>query len=158
MQSKITLLEKSCYPWYRIDKRFIHFIGKIKSIWERITKGYCYEDVWNLKDFYLEIFIHSLRDLAENHNSYPSDMTPDSWSTYLNEMANHFEHSKEELSSPNPFTYSTLKQELLNNNNEELSNVLTSWKDFEIKQAEWRKSEFKKGMKMLEERFNDLWD
>ena len=157
MQSKITLLERSSYPWYRLDKKFIYFVGKIKSIWERITKGYCYEDVWNLKDFYLEIFIHSLRDLAENHNSYPSDMTPDSWSAYLNEMANHFEHSKEELSSSNPFTYSTLKQELLNNN-EELSNALTSWKDFEQKQMAWRKSEFKKAMQMLEERFDDLWD
>ena len=143
MQSKITLLEKSYYPWYCFGKRFIYFIGKIKSIWERITKGYCYEDVWNLKDFYLEIFIHSLRDLAENHNNYPSDMTPDSWSTYLNEMANHFEHSKEELNNSNSFTYSTFKQELNNNNNKELSNTLTSWKDFETKQAEWRKSEFK---------------
>lgn len=157
-----SILKKSPYRWYQISKRIIFFFNKIRSIWHRITKGYCNEDVWDLKDFYLKILVNSLRDLAETSNSYPTDLeNPDEWKNYLKEMALHFENSIEDFCGQdieNSLTYSTLKHELFNNENEELNKALESWRDFEQKQMAWRKSEFKKAMQMLEERFDDLWD
>lgn len=159
MKSKNNLLKRSYYQWYRFDKKFVYFIGKLKSIWERITKGYCYEDIWELKDFYLEIFINSLRDLAENGNSYPSDFSsPDQWKEYLLETAKHFENSKEDFSDginkimPYVGTKSTGEYD------EFYKAISEDWLNFEKRQAEWRKLEFKKGMEMLTERFDDLWD
>lgn len=75
------------------------FFRQFKWAYQRITRGYCDFDYWDL-DHYLEELLHqSLKSLADNGISYPGTAefpTYEKWQEYLYELSNLFEKSQEE--------------------------------------------------------------
>ena len=58
---------KLTHPWAVIADKW----RDLKAGWQRATKGYASRDVWNMCDYFLEIFPAMLRDLAENCQGFP---------------------------------------------------------------------------------------
>lgn len=71
-------------------KWFRHLYLNIKHAWQRITRGYCDEDWWNLGYWLLNILPPMLDDLADNANGWPQqDGFPEfeDWQKYLRGIA-----------------------------------------------------------------------
>ena len=83
------------HPWLY----FKHGYYNLKAAWQRATRGYASRDVWNMCDYFLEVFPTMLRDLAENCHGYlgvvPFD-TPEKWENWLREMADKLEWCRED--------------------------------------------------------------
>lgn len=95
-------------PWkfrYGPIKWLKYFICSFKYAYQRATRGYCDYDVWNCDNYYTHIISDTLHALADNHMGYPGDMTPESWTATLHEIAEHFDKSLEENEAfPQPKT------------------------------------------------------
>lgn len=77
-------------------KWFKYFFRSFKYAYQRATKGYCDCDVWECFDYYTHVISGTLHELADNHMGHPDDMTPESWTATLHEIAEHLEKSLEE--------------------------------------------------------------
>lgn len=79
------------HPWKWFRECWIN----LKNAWYRMTRGYCYTDLWNIDDWFLAIFPKMLRELAEKHCAYPGVEpfeTPEKWEIWLKEMADKIEY------------------------------------------------------------------
>lgn len=115
-----------------------------------MTKGYCYRDVYDLSEFYLELFSASLKELSKTTHGYPldfKDMEP--WQNYLNEMADHF------LAASTNIQY--MIQRVLNHENFSEDKVLELIKVV-MNDNKYREEHLDKALNMFKERFYDLWD
>lgn len=84
-----------------------HLFINIKHAFQRITKGYCDEDKWNLGFWMLEILPNMLDDLAQNSNGYPDNEefdTFEKWQEYLKKLAADLRQCTEEAGDKmNPY-------------------------------------------------------
>ena len=48
------------------------FFRNIKYAYQRITKGYCDQDKWNLNTYLSNLLYLSLTDLSEHHCGFPT--------------------------------------------------------------------------------------
>ena len=148
------------YSWKHPSQWFKNiklFFRQFKYAWQRITRGFCDADIWNLKRYYENLFHATLTHFANNlhsapNNFYDEELSVGPWQDYLREMARHFYNAD--------MTNDVLENEYkeahwLNPDNEELSKQYFS-REHEI--AEWCNEELKKGLDMLQEVFEDLWD
>ena len=76
----------------------------LKLAKQRIKRGYNDEDVWNLDNYFLEVFIPALKQLRDTKHGIPTifcydedgneiddDVAEKAWNTELNKMIGHFE-------------------------------------------------------------------
>lgn len=64
----------------------------IKWAYQRITKGYCDRDVWDIQGWFLNTIPYMLKDLKNTTHSYPIGFNdPDEWKKILNKIAFSFE-------------------------------------------------------------------
>lgn len=78
------------YPsnWWRNIKQFFrHF----RWAWQRITKGFCDYDCFDLDQYYLALLPVTLRHLADNTHGYPEGMTYEDWQAKIRLMAEKIE-------------------------------------------------------------------
>lgn len=138
-------------PIYRLK----YLPKKLKFAYQRITKGYCDMDVWNLESFYTLLFYDSLNELAETTHSYPYDFqTPELWSQTLKEMAEHFYNAS---ADHNDIPLAIAATEAFDKfRNDELNRE--EWLEKEKELSNFRESEKNKGLDMLKQYFFDLWD
>ena len=137
------------FKWYHLPNRNIRniwynikrFFKSFKYAYQRATKGYCDDDLWDLNTFYTHLFIDSLKALAEANHSYPIYWDDSKWKAELRKIADHFEKSIEDL--PNEY---------------EVSEESKLWIDKEIENDKIKKSEFDKGWEALHKVYFDLWD
>jgi len=83
------------HPW----KFFKELYWNARNGWRRMTRGYCGMDKWNFDNWFLEIVPNMLDDLADNACGYPGNdefPTPESWSTFLHNLANDLRLCTEE--------------------------------------------------------------
>jgi len=87
--------------WFRNIKQFFR---NIKYAYQRIIKGYCDQDIWDLDSFYSELFYQTLNELADTTIGYPgvgefadTETTDgyEKWKDTLREMAEHFLNTQE---------------------------------------------------------------
>lgn len=80
------------------------FFRNIKYAYQRVTRGFCDQDVWSLSDFYSELFYQSLNHLANTTIGCPAggefedsdNITGfEKWQNCLKEMAEHFLNTQE---------------------------------------------------------------
>lgn len=84
---------------------FKYFFRSFKYAYQRATRGYCDYDVYDCDTYYTHIISGTLHQLADRHMGYPGEMTPESWTAALNEIAEHFDKSLEENEAfPQPKT------------------------------------------------------
>ena len=101
--SKLNVFDKNTYyPWGYIGnwgKNVKAFFRNLKYAHQRITRGYCDRDLWDLSEFYLNMLHVTLRDLAERHMGYPGIApyeTNEKWTEALYDMSIKFYQANEE--------------------------------------------------------------
>lgn len=157
--------------WFKNIWHF--FTCNIPWAWHRATKGYCWWDRTDLDLFYTELFVATIREFAQHLNGAPNrffDVENDScspWSSYLNEMAEHFYNSLDSNKVQANEYESQMNWKLEEKRNEKGESILSfnNPKDLEgkwLKRQEeiiaWQKEELDKGLDMLKEVYQDLWD
>lgn len=71
----------------------------LQNAWYRATRGWSYQDLWNMNDYLIDIMIDMLRNLAHENHAYPGVEpfeTPEKWTSWLYYIAGELEASKEE--------------------------------------------------------------
>jgi len=71
----------------------------LTNAWMRVTRGWSYQDLWNMSDYLLDITIDMLHNLARDGHGYPGVAPfeePGKWISWLYYIAGELEESKEE--------------------------------------------------------------
>lgn len=85
------------HRWYVKPKKvFRNIYGIMKWSYQRITRGYCDADVWDLDNYFLELIPGTLELLSDKTDSYPSDIIKDcdEWKDFLKKVAHCFNQAK----------------------------------------------------------------
>lgn len=94
---------KSC-PYYRwnsftnIKNNIKLFFRRFKWAYQRITKGFCDMDTWDLDDYYTRLFVDSLTTFSKHMNGWPqSKEFPEfeDYKKYIDRMIYLFDQSIE---------------------------------------------------------------
>ena len=130
---------------YRIQSLMASLRWKI----QRFKRGYSDVDVWEFESWFLEIIPKMLNQLKEQLHGHPVDMEFEDWEKYLEKMIDHFNVAStiDDVDDYYPEDYKYLS--------ESEKDLLREKSMEHIKHC---KEELHKGLKMLEERFFDLWD
>ena len=76
---------RSPYRWqYRLKhpgKEVLDFCRNLKYCVQRIRKGYCDADVWDIYGWFLSVMPDMLQELKENHVAYPDPLDGETAST-----------------------------------------------------------------------------
>ena len=90
------------HPWKWFEEIWLN----LRAAYQRVTKGYCYTDVWNMDDWFLTIFPNMLRELADKHCAYPGVEpfeTPEKWEAWLRDMASKLEYCGRDIDEDNEY-------------------------------------------------------
>ena len=158
--------------WYQVFSPR-RLLNQLKWSKQRITRGFSDYDVYDLDEFYLELFKQSIEHFRVTSHSYPNDMTEEQWGTYLKEIVNHCR-----LSSigeyENEYTKEYLEKCPVVFENEE--ETKEGWRKTKLKKSPehkeledaWfkrheeieaeAKHHKKRALEMITERFDNLWD
>lgn len=74
------------------------FGRKCKWAYQRVTRGFCDYDAYDLDSYYLTLFYKTITHLADVTHGYPGDEefpTPEAWDKYLRELAQYFYRANE---------------------------------------------------------------
>ena len=130
---------------YRIKELFSSLKWKV----QRFKRGYADVDVWNFETWFLGTIPKMLTQLKKQLHGCPINMEFKDWENYLQEMINHFEVAStiDDVDDYYPEDYVYLSESEKN-----------SLREKSIEHVKYCEEELHKGLKMLEERFFDLWD
>ena len=130
---------------YRVKELFSSLKWKI----QRFKRGYADVDVWDFESWFLDIIPKMLTQLKKQLHGCPINMEFEDWENYLQEMINHLEVAStiEDIDDYYPEDYKYLSESEKN-----------SLREKSIEHVKYCEEELHKGLKMLEERFFDLWD
>lgn len=104
-RNALNVFQKSSYKWWRIWDRIKFHRHDLKFAWQRITKGYCDSDTWNLDHYYKQLLIDTLTYFKDNLHGAPVEyFNQDSeneeeqvalWRNKLEEIITCFKDSQE---------------------------------------------------------------
>ena len=115
----------------------------IKWSFQRVFRGYCDCDWFNFNNWFQEIVPSMLRNMI-NGAGHPFDMEYEDWNVYLAEMAQHIENTFEDIGD--------------SMNQYDIHNDTKKWMERSIEIGKWQEKEIHEGLRMLADRFFDLWD
>ena len=156
------------HPWEFFEDCWLN----IKAAYQRITRGFAYRDLFNIDNWFLDIFPEMLKEFRENLYSFPGNSefpTFESWTAYLEEMETHFrnanENQKVELNEweedylKYPLEWQKNKGEIcLTMTDNTPKDITEKWLARETEINAWREEELKKSFEMLQKNFHYLWD
>ena len=164
--NKLNVFNQYYSPWKYLSNwtgNFRLFFRQFKWAYQRITRGYCDADVWDLDSYYLDLFYDTINKLADITHGYPGTeefSTPEAWDSYLRDMAMCFYRANES----NDYYPHPAENEWW----EEVSNMKAPWNhhspkseamcDEAIKLSFQRVEDMEKGIDMLKHVFFNLWD
>ena len=93
------------WTWKRPIQR-LKWLHKAKK--QRIERGYCDGDLWNMDQWFLEVIPPMLRQLAEDDLGFPEPEfgTKEEWKDWLTTLADHFEACSEvAIEDQNPYKH-----------------------------------------------------
>ena len=133
----------------RLRYRIQSLITSLKWKIQRFKRGYADVDVWDFESWFLDIIPKMLTQLKKQLHGCPINMEFEDWENYLQEMINHLEVAStiEDIDDYYPEDYKYLSESEKN-----------SLREKSIEHVKYCEEELHKGLKMLEERFFDLWD
>lgn len=70
----MSIFTKEYQPWYRIDKKVKHYCLDIKCAWQRATKDYCDQDIWDISHWFLDKFLGMLLELIGTSHGFPFEV------------------------------------------------------------------------------------
>ena len=107
---------------------------------QRIAKGYCRSDWYDMDDWFAHVVADMLDEYAENTISCPIEFTEYEWKGVLREMAKHLRNAGIEEISEDRFSH--------------MADGAAKIRE----QTKWRKEEFHKFCTLFEKYYFDLWD
>ena len=153
-------------PW-RYPSNWINngrlFFRQFKWAYQRVTRGYCDYDVWDLDTHLTEYLAQTIEHLAKTSHSYPGDEkfpTYEAWENYLMEIVNKLKYSLSEL--PNEYEEEWLKTWDHNNIDKEKTpeekEITNKFIETELANGNKKREAQNEALKMIYPIYNDLWD
>ena len=156
------------HPWELI----FHYGRDLKWAWQRATKGYCFRDLWNINDWFIELIPRMLMEFKERNYSYPENFkTPDEWSEILDNMIFCFnEANPERCSLKNEYKYDCNFEFVSSENNSNFSTLHITYPtdadkknsdlhyQRELELYDYREEKLKEGLNLFSKYFQDLWE
>ena len=141
-----------------------HKLRDIKCAYQRATKGYCFRDIWNIDEWFLEIMPEMLDDFIKTHHGHPSNMTDEEWIDILQKMSKSLKNAHEcntEFVNPYDEEFSdTLEFDF--NNHKFLCHANKELKEnyylYEEKKREFLQNSLDEGISLFHKYLRDLWD
>lgn len=149
--NKLNVFNLNLFPWRPVNwgKNIGMILRGFKMAYQRITKGYCDWDLYNLDDYYAKFLSETLKEFAINTHSYPLDCsTGELWTERVTKLGSNFEMIAQDPDNYNPFVETCLE------NKEDWR----SYVQFNEVAHDKRNKLIKESFKELGEIFNDLWD
>jgi len=154
-----------CYPscWW---KNIRMFFRSFKYAYQRITKGFCDMDIWDLDNYYLNIFTGTLNYLANYHMGYPDRSpyeTDEKWTKHLRETADCF-YRANEMNEYYPTPASNVwwaymkDKDFTDKKDAQAQAYSKAMATEETNNALKRKKDLEQGLDNLKDCFFDLWD
>lgn len=145
-------------------KVIMHLLRDIHCAWQRATKGYCYRDIWNIDNWFFELFPVMLEDYKNVHCGHPCSLTSEEWNDIIQQMIDCFKNADEDTSDfINPYEEEYLNTLSINWE----SNTLDCSADEELKYNYYKYCNMKnayleenldKGFSLLNKYIRCLWD
>ena len=142
------------------------FFRQFKWAYQRVTRGFCDYDVWDLDTHMTELFAQTIEHLANTSHSYPGNTefpTPESWDNYLREIVAKLRYSLGEL--PNEYEEAWLKTwqdkdlcDALNNKTPEEKMITKAYLDKEIQNENKKDKALHEALDMITHVWGHLWD
>lgn len=152
------------------------FFRNIRFGIQRMTRGYCDRDVWDLDCYLSELLYQTLNKLADTTHGVPLKYQDnmEGWSNHLKEIAQHFQNTQEgNLNVPinkeiekcfnEMYLYELSKyphMNIVDNNitNEQYRKLKDNWMRKEEEAGIFREKEKDIAFDMLKDAFFNLWD
>lgn len=160
--------------------RFVHrnvaqFFRNCKYAVQRVKKGYCDRDTWDMDRYLGSLLPAMLQDLADNTQSYPFKIDEEEqkdgqkWIDILHEMVQHFNNIDEDADNEATrgvnkaweemdkyVNWEGTKPNFIDKEKYDVANK--AWSDAITKHCQFMESEKDKALDMLKKHFFDLWD
>lgn len=140
----VNLFKEYPYAWRTpsgIAKNLKCYMRLPKKIWQRIDRGWCNSDCWDLDYYILTILAGGIRFLKDHHCGHPYELSEEEWTATLDRMAWCFERGSKESADDVPFEFG-----------------IPEWNDCYKKLEEERKAALKEGFELLSKWIDSLWD
>lgn len=93
----------TCYFDFDLHYYYPKFLMKYRIIklWQKLTRGYTDEEVWDLKTSISDFIIPRLERLQKIRHGYPADLTDEQWQEIISKILRAFYLVKEEYDRGN---------------------------------------------------------
>lgn len=149
-------------------------IRNIKCSWQRITKGYCDKDLWNIDGWFMDIMPNMLCQFKETRHGSPgvlgteyvdadgiicNDTCHEEWDKILDEMIFLFREMNEETcKKKNPYEKVLDEFKKKYGKNDEYREVENNYYEAEKELEEYRKNCKNRAFELFSKWFHYLWD
>lgn len=164
--NKLNVFNQDWCPW-RYPSNWIKntglFFRQFKWAYQRITKGYCDADYWDLDTHLSRLMAQSIKELADNTHGYPGTEefpTYDSWRAYLYKIVYLLNYSLQE-DMYNPYEkdwLETFKEHFNKKRTPEEEDIIKKYIDYEIENDKKKRDAQDKALSMIQHVYNHLWD
>lgn len=121
-----------------------------RQLWQRATRGYCTEDLFNLDLYFLSLFYSALLDFADMDESFPQEFEELSeWQKVVRDIAFKFyeaDENNEVFKNPYPLAADMTEE------------ARKKWREREYEIRKLRMESFDMGMEQFKKYFWHLWD
>ena len=135
------------------------FFNSIHAAYQRVTRGFCYWDVWDFDTHLAELMAQGLTVLADEGCAYPGNdefPTPESWSDYLHEIVRLLRFSLDE--QPNEYQEEWMKKFDTKKFLALDAELDKKFLDKERENAEKQQAALQRALEMIVHVWGDLWD
>ena len=147
--------------WYKTKL----FFRCLKMAKQRVTRGYCDWDVYDLDCFYRELFIKTLTQLKNSCHGAPTEFFDEGaeneterWEIFLGEMIHCFQMSDEDFENGFKNRYRDEVDAYLMEKEEIPKELYNKFLEEEEKNNKLRQLYLKRGFELMADHFEQLWD
>lgn len=171
--NKLNTFNNYYSPW-KYPKNWVSnircFLSSFKYSYQRITKGYCDKDLWDLSSYYLKLLSSTLNEFSNITEGWPDQKFSsfEDWQSHIRIMSKKFYTADEDADFyPHPAQDKWLEYvkdkplpfSIIPDNKDEIEKGLSDKmlsEDYKIKVK--REKDFEEALAMLNEVFWHLWD
>lgn len=94
--SNLSVFKMVDWNWKRPKNNFRNIKKIVKYSWQRITKGYCNYDLYDIDWYLIWLLPSMLENFAEKTNSYPAEFDNiDTWKENIRHIADRFKTAED---------------------------------------------------------------